>query len=185
MTPFCFEHVFLATGPADVFAAYFDPAHQVEHDRALDLIEREVIELADSGDEVCRRSRVVPRRQLPAVLRRFCSGPLHYLEHAVGRRQTHAVDVDIRLFGDRGRVSARYELALVAPGPAWKGEDSLGPLRSVLRRYSGTVSVDVALVAARVERGIVAEFERSLARTSACTQKWLDQQTHRSVAARA
>ena len=82
------------------------------------------------------------------------------------------LDIDVRLLRDRGRVRGRYELTEVAPG-------------SVLRRYSGTVSVDVALVAARVERGIVAEFERSLARTATCTQIWLDQQTQRSVAARA
>jgi hypothetical protein len=172
MTPFSLEHVFLGAGPQQLFAAYFDPTHQIEHDRALEIVEREVIEFADTGDEISRRCRVVPRRQLPAVLRAFSSGPLHYLEHAVGRRASFAVEIDVRLLGDRGRVTGRYELAQIAPG-------------SVRRRYSGTVSVDVALVAGRVERGIVAEFERSLARTSACTQKWLDQQTQRSVAARA
>ena len=172
MTPFCFEHVFLATSAADVFAAYFDPVHQIEHDRAVEIIERQVIEFTATGNEISRRSRVVPRRQLPALLRAFSAGPLHYLEHVVGRRDTNELDIELRLFGDRGRVRGHYELAELAPG-------------SVRRRYSGTVSVDVALVAARVERGIVAEFERSLARTSACTQIWLDQQTQRSVAARA
>jgi hypothetical protein len=172
MTPFCFEHAFLATDPADVFEAYFDPTHQVEHDRALEVFERQVIEFVDTGHEITRRSRIVPQRQLPAVLRAFSSGPLHYFEHVVGRRATNELAIDLQLFGDRGRVRGRYELAQLAPG-------------SVLRRYSGTVSVDVALVAARVERGIVAEFERSLARTAACTQNWLDQQTQRSVAARA
>jgi hypothetical protein len=172
MTPFCFEHVFLGTRPADVFAAYFDPACQLEADRALEIVERELIEFAESGDEISRRCRVVPRRQLPALLRPFSSGPLHYVEHVVGRRATNELEIDVRLLRDRGRVRGRYELTEVAPG-------------SVLRRYSGTVSVDVALVAARVERGIVAEFERSLARTATCTQIWLDQQTQRSVAARA
>ena len=172
MTPFCFEHVFLATDPAEVFAAYFDPLALIEHDRALEISERQILELVDSGVEICRRSRVVPRRQLPALLRPFSSEPLQYIETAVGRRASHDIEIGLQLMGDRGRVRARYELAQLAPG-------------SVLRRYSGTVSVDVALVAARVERGIVAEFERSLARTAACTQSWLTQQTQRSVAARA
>jgi hypothetical protein len=172
MTPFCFEHVFLATDPADVFAAYFDPMHQVEHDRALEISERQVIEFVDSGPQIVRRSRIVPRRQLPTLLRPFSSGPLYYVESVIGRRAINELEIDLQLLGDRGRVSARYELTKLAPG-------------SVLRRYSGTVSVDVALVATRVERGIVAEFERSLARTSACTQNWLIQQTQRSVAARA
>ena len=172
MTPFCFEHMFLATGPGELFAAYFDSQHQIEQDRVLEISEREVIELAERGDEIVRRSRIVPRRQLPVLLRPFASGPLHYIEHVVGRRSASTIDIDLRLFGDRGRVQARYELALMAPG-------------SVRRRYSGTVSVDVALVGGRVERGIVAEFERSLARASSCTQNWLVQQTPRSAAARA
>ena len=170
MTPFCFEHVFLAAGPGEVFAAYFDAQHQIEQDRVLEIREREVIELVDRGDEIVRRSRIVPRRQLPVLLRPL--GPLHYIEHAVGRRAAHKIDIDLRLFGDRGRVTACYELVQMASG-------------SVRRRYSGVVSVDVALVAGRIERGIVAEFERSLARASSCTQNWLVQQTPRSAAARA
>ena len=172
MTPFSFEHVFLAATPADVFGAYFDPQHQIEQDKTLEIVEREVIELVDSGEEISRRCRVVPRRQLPVLLRAFASGPLHYIEHVIGRRSTHEIGIDLRLFGDRGRVTACYHLELAAPG-------------SVRRRYSGAVSVDVAVIAARIERGIVAEFERSLSRAAACTQKWLEQQTHRSVAARA
>ncbi len=172
MTPFCFEHVFLAASAGDVFDAYFDPLHQIEQDRELGIIERQLIERWDHGDEVVRRCHVVPRRQLPAVLRAFSSGPLHYVEQARGRRSTGDITIDLRLFGDRGRVAGRYELRQSAPG-------------SVLRRYSGHVSVDVALVAARVERGIVAEFERSLARAAACTQSWLAKQTQPSVAARA
>ncbi|HEX5059523.1 MAG TPA: DUF2505 family protein [Kofleriaceae bacterium] len=172
MTPFCFEHVFVADGPGELFAAYFDVQHQIEQDRVLEIREREVIELFERGDEIVRRSRVVPSRQLPALLRPLASGPLHYIEHAVGRRAAHMIDIDLRLFGDRGRVTARYELAQMAPG-------------SVRRRYSGVVSVDVALVAGRVERGIVTEFERSLSRASSCTQNWLVQQTPRSAAARA
>lgn len=171
MTPFCFEHVFLASR-ANLFDAYFDPRHLVEQDRALDVSERQVIELVDDGDQICRRCRVVPRKQVPALLRPVCGGTLSYEELAVGRRAAGDITIDIRLLGDRGRIRACYELRPVAPG-------------SVLRRYSGHVSVDVALVGARIERGIVAEFERSLARTAACTQSWLDQQTHLSVAARA
>jgi len=172
MTPFCFEHVFSAPDPADLFDAYFDPHHRLEQDRELAIAEREVIEFVDGGEEISRRCRIVPRRQLPILLRAFSSAPLHYIEHVTGYRAQNRIDIDLRLFGDRGRVTACYQLEELAPG-------------SVRRRYSGTVSVDVAVIAVRIERGIVAEFERSLARASACTQNWLDMKTHRSVAARA
>lgn len=172
MTPFCFEHVFLAADPGELFAAYFDARHQVEQDSVLEIVQRDVIELVDRGDEIVRRSRIVPRRQLPVLLRPFASGPLDYFEHVIGQRRANRIDIDLRLLGERGRVTACYELDQTSPG-------------SVRRRYSGHVSVDVALIAGRVERGIVAEFERSLARASSCTQNWLMQQSPRSAAARA
>lgn len=171
MTPFCFEHVFLAAAPADIFAAYFDPDHVREQDRALELVERQILDFSD-GDEVVRTSRIVPRRQLPTLLRPFSPSRLYYTERASWRRGSSELAVDMRLLGDRGRVQARYALLQTAPG-------------SILRRYTGHVSVDIALVPSRVERGIVAEFERSLTLSAACTQGWLDRQSQRSVAARA
>jgi hypothetical protein len=172
MTPFCFEHVFAAAGPADLFEAYFDPHHVQEQDRALDIVERSVLELVDDGDVISRRCRITAKRQLPTLLRPFASGPLHYVEHVIGRRTAREIGIDLRLFGGRGRVHACYELLEPTPG-------------SVHRRYFGHVSVDVAVIAARIERGIVAEFERSLTRAAACTQNWLEMKTQRSVAARA
>ncbi len=45
----------------------------------------------------------------------------------------------------------------------------------VIRRiYEGSVSVDVALVSTRIERGIVAEFQRSLPLAAAVTRARLD-----------
>jgi hypothetical protein len=172
MTPFCFEHVFLAGAARDLFDAYFDAHHLHEQDRALEIAERHLVEQVDCGDEIRRTSRVVTRRQVPALVRPLWRGQLDYIEEAVGYRATNEIAIDIRLLGGRGRVIARYQLAQTAPG-------------SILRRYAGHVSVDVALVGARIERGIVAEFERSLARSAACTQAHLARQTPRSVAARA
>jgi hypothetical protein len=54
----------------------------------------------------------------------------------------------------------------------------------IRRIYDGSVSVDVALIAGRIERGIVAEYRRSLPLAAACTQSWLDR-IDRSVSARA
>jgi hypothetical protein len=174
VTPFCFEHTFAAPSPAAVLAAYFDANHQLEQDRAIDIAEREVIEFVDDGAAIRRVSRVVPRRQLPPFMRAFSSGPLHYLEVATWHRATNQIVIEIRpsLMGGRAQIRATYQLDVVAPN-------------IVRRRYAGHVSVDVALVAARVERGIVAEFERSVPIAASCTQSWLDRHSPTSVTARA
>lgn len=170
MTPFCFEHVFTAPSPDAVLAAYFDADLQAEQDRAIDVSERDVLELVDDGAQVYRVTRVVPRRQLPPLLATLAGGPLHYIEIARWKRSTSEIDIEIRpsLMGGRARVTATYRLDVVAPG-------------IVRRRYAGHVSVNVTLLASRVERGIVAEFERSMPLAATCTQAWLDRQSVTSV----
>jgi hypothetical protein len=166
-TQFCFDHVFRAPSMAAVFAAYFDPTQLLLQDQQLDIVERQVQELVDSPDTLRRTCRVVPRRQLPAVVRPFVQGPLHYIETAVWRKHDHEIDVSIwpsllrRSSQGKPTITALYRLSQRSDG-------------SIHRRYTGTVSVDLALLSGRIERGIVAEFERSAPLAAAATQAFLD-----------
>lgn len=163
MREFCFEHVFRAPSTAAVFAAYFHEGHTAAQDLRLDIIERAILERTETDDELHRVSRVVPRRQLPAVIRPFVGEQLHYVERARWRKRDDEIELSIRpsLFGGRASITARYRLHRT-------GVDAIH------RRYEGAVSVDVALFSSRIERGIVAELERSLPVAAACTQEWLD-----------
>jgi len=164
-TQFCFEHVFRAPSVAAVFDAYFDFSHLVHQDRILDIVERTLLEQVDDGATLRRRCRVVPRRQLPAIVRPFVAGPLHYLETATWRRADDEIDIEIwpSLLARKPRptITATYRLTRLADG-------------AIHRRYQGCVSVDLRLIATRVERGIVAEFERSMPLAATCTQEFLD-----------
>ncbi|MCW5806658.1 MAG: DUF2505 family protein [Deltaproteobacteria bacterium] len=164
---------------AEVFAAYFDPAHQAVQDARLDIIERTVQSLDDHNGELVRVCRVVPKRQLPLFLRPFVPGQLHYRETVRWRRADDEIDIAIlpSILKGRAEITAVYRLSQVSPG-------------EILRRYAGSVSVDVALFSTRIERGIVSEFERSMPVAAACTQAWLDRaagtptDTDRSLTAR-
>jgi hypothetical protein len=163
MKSFSHEHVFRAPSTAAVFAAYFDPTHALEQDRELDIVERVVLEREETRDYLRRVCRVVPRRQLPALVRSLVSGPLHYIETAVLRKQEEQIDVTIApsILSGRAVIAATYRLSPVSSG-------------LIRRRFEGSVTVDVALLASRIERGIVAEFERSMPLAAACTQAFLD-----------
>ena len=163
MTPFCFEHEFRAPSVSAVFAAYWNPDHTREQDRRVDILERTVLELEDTSVELRRVCRVVPRRQLPVFVRPLVAGPLHYLETVHWHKQDDTIDFEIRpsILKGRALITARYHLAAGTPG-------------TIHRRYEGTVSVDVALLGSRIERGIVAEFERSMPVAAGVTQEWLD-----------
>jgi hypothetical protein len=173
VTPFSFEHTFRASSIDEVFSAYFDPGLQSEADRRVEIIERTVLEHEETGSTVRRVCRVVPRRQLPAFVRPLVSGTLHYIETARWRRQDQEIDIQIRpsVLGGRALITALYRLSRAGSG-------------LIHRRYSGAVSVDVALFSSRIERGIVADFERSIPITAACTQAWLERSA-RSVSAQA
>lgn len=172
VTPFCLDHVFRAPSIQAVFAAYFDAEHQLEQDRCVAIAERTVVELDDRGDELRRVCRIVPSRQLPALVKPFVSGPLHYTETVLWRRAADALAIDITMLGGRVVIAGTYRLERVGPA-------------AIHRRYAGEVSVDVALLSARIERGIVAELERSIPRAADCTQAWLDGRPERSLSARA
>lgn len=151
MTQFCFEHVFRAPSTEAVFAAYFDPGHQLQQDREVDILERTVLELVDDGATLRRVCRVVPKRQLPALVRPFVAGQLHYIETVTWTRAEDKLEIDIRpsMLKGRAKIVGTYQL------------DRIGP-HQIRRRYAGEVSVDIALIAARIERGIVQEFEKSM-----------------------
>jgi hypothetical protein len=163
MTEFCFEHVFRAPSTAQVFAAFFDGEHQVEQDRQLAIADREILELDDRGDELYRKCKVTPRRQLPALVKRFVSGSLHYIETQTWRKRDDEIAFEIQpsFLGGRVQVHGTYRLEPIGPD-------------SIRRRYAGRVSVDVALLATRIERGIVQELVKSLPIAARCTQDWLD-----------
>ena len=163
MLSFCFEHTFRVRSKAELFAAYFHPEQVRLQDQQLDIVERTILELEDTGDAVRRVSRVVPRRKLPALVRPLVSGPLHYVETVRWRRGDDEMDLESRpsILSGRATIAGRYRVIDLAPG-------------HVHRRYEGSVSVHVALLSSRIERGIVAEYERSMPVAAACTQAWLD-----------
>ena len=174
MRAFCFEHVFRAPSVDVVFATYFDPRHAAAQDRELDITERVVLERTETHDELRRVCRVVPKRQLPALVRPLVKGgQLTYLETAVWKKAKGEIQIEIKpsILSGRAVISATYRLSPISAG-------------LIRRLYEGSVSVDVALISSRIECGIVKEFERSLPLAAACTQAFLDGTTS-SVQARA
>ena len=173
MTPFRFEHVFTAASPADVLAAYFDTSLQSESDQQIEIVERTVLELTDTDTLRRRVCKVVPKRQLPSFMRALVSGQLHYIETVTWRKADDELDIEIRpsILKGRATIAGVYRLSRVGT-------------EQIQRRYEGTVSVDVALIASRIERGIVAEFEKSIPVTANVMQAWLDR-NRTSVSARA
>jgi hypothetical protein len=164
VTEFRFEHDFFrAASPAVIFEAYFDPALSAEQDRRVEVALREVLELDDRDGVLRRVCKVVPRRQLPAVVRPFVPEGLSYTETTIWRKADDLIEMHMEpaVLGGRVEISATYRVTAAGPG--------------VCRRvYEGRVSVQVALLGRRIERAIIEDLGRTLLKAAGCTQEWLD-----------
>lgn len=165
-TPFRFEHEFRAPSAAVIVAAYFDASLQAEQDVASRIRSREVLERLDEPDRLTVVTKVFPERQLPAFVRPFVDGPLHYVERTVWDKRADRIDLDIRpsIMGKRTQIRMIYTVTESGPG-------------RVRRIAEGDVTVEISLIGGRVERAIVDDLAQSLPRTAACTQAWLDART--------
>jgi hypothetical protein len=164
MTEFSFEHVFRAPAAAAVLAAYFDPDHLAAQDEVAGLIDRAVVESEDDGARLRTSWRVAAKEQLPLFARPFVAGGrLRYLETMTWRRADDAIDLLVQpeVLGGRVQIAAEYRLSRVGEG-------------QVLRRYRGTISVAVKLVAGKIERAVAEKMAQSMPQMAACTQAWLD-----------
>ena len=161
---FYFEHVFRAPTTTAILAAYFDPDHLATQDGQAELTDRVVVESRDDGATRTTTWRVAHAKPLPLFVRPLVTGGrLRFLEVMAWRRADDAVDMTVtpEILGGRVTIHAVYQLSKIGEG-------------QILRRYSGSVNVNVRLLSARIEQGIVARFEQSMPMMAACTQGWLD-----------
>lgn len=162
-TPFSFAYDFRAPSTAVVFEGYFDPALSAEQDRRVEVASREVLELLDTPATLHRVCKVIPRRQLPAIIRPLVSGGLSYVERVTWHKADDLIEMRIEpaVLGGRVEITAAYRLVAAGAGV-------------VRRTYEGQVSVELRLIGGRVERGVIEDLDRSLTISAGCTQQWLD-----------
>jgi hypothetical protein len=165
-TEFSFDHTFRAASPTTIFAAYFDPDHLATQDALAELGERVVVESVDDGKVWRCVWRVTSLKTLPMLVRPFVEGgKLSYLEQMTWRRADNEVDLVVtpQILGGRVTLTAIYQLRQLGEG-------------LVHRRYKGSVNVNIKLLSGKIEKGILAEFEKAMPMMADCTQRWLERE---------
>jgi len=164
-TEFSYEHVFRAPSVETILNAYFDPDHLATQDKLAKLGDRTVVEEHDDGTIKKTTWRVTSLEPLPVFVRPFVKGGrLSYFEAMTWRKSADEVDLVVTpdILNGRVQINATYKLSKVGEG-------------QVKRIYAGSVKVNITLLSGKIERGIVAEFDKSMAMMAKCTQDWLDQ----------
>ena len=146
------------------WTVFFDPNYNTALYDALD-IEYEPLELRREGtgeqETIFRRIRLAPRRELPAVVRKFVQGAVSYEQRDRFSRKDNRIAVETvpSFLADRFISTGVYRVTASPPG--------------VTRTWEGECSCKVPLIGGAVERFIVDEVERGYKTTTTFTRKWL------------
>ncbi len=161
MTHFKITHE-LATDPAGFWKVFLHEPYNVELYDRIGVKERTVLDRSEDAATVKWSVRIVPRRDLPAVVRKIVGGDLGYTEISVLHRAENWIDVRIEptLLRDRTKIHGRYSITPV-------GE------KRVRRVFEGDVAVDVPLVGRKVEAVVIEDIQKSYDVAAQVTSEWL------------
>lgn len=129
-------------------------------------IDRQQVEFRKEGDGddriVHRHQKLVPRREVPKVLKKIVGGAIAYDEINVFHRANSTMEVTTipNFMGEKFDAKGQYIIKEAGPG-------------RVVRIWDAYCSCTVPLVGGRIEQHVVGEVKDSYKRTTAFTRKWL------------
>lgn len=129
----------------------------------IDRVQVEFRREGEGDDEVIHRhQKLVPRREVPKILKKIVGDAIAYDEINVFRRKTSTMEVTTipNFLGDKFDAKGTYEIKQVAPG-------------RVVRIWEAHCACKVPLVGGKIEAHVVGEVRDSYARTTAFTRRWL------------
>lgn len=161
MTHFSIVHEFDCT-PAEFWRVFFHEPYNVEVYDRIGVRERRFLERKEDERTIHFALRIMPKRDLPAIIKKIVGGDLGYTEISTYYKGKDYLDVSIEptLLKERTRVKAKYSLQETRPG-------------HVRRTFEGDVDVDVPFVGRKVEGTVLEDVKRSYDIAARTTTEWL------------
>jgi hypothetical protein len=162
-THFAFTHEFSAT-PEKFWRVFLHEPYNIELYDRIGVKERTVLDRSEDAGTIRWSVRIVPKRDLPAIIKKVVGGDLGYTEHGTYHKGQDRLDVRIEttLMRDRTRIGGLYSVTPLGAG-------------RLRRTFEGDVHVDVALVGRKVEAVVVDDMRRSYDVAAQVTAEWLAQ----------
>ncbi len=155
------EHRFNGITLADYEKLYFDEAFNGALCSSVKL-ERELLKMDQQGSKLHRQVRVCPDRELPAPAAKVIgSSKIIYTEHCDYTFGTYR--------GTWKTLSGILPDKISSNGTFSFRQDG----NAVVRRVDGDVKVNIFGIGGIVERGIIADVEKSYAQAAEFTQRWI------------
>jgi hypothetical protein len=162
MTHFAFTHEF-ATDIDRYWSVFFDDAFNRELTARLDVASCTVLRRDEDDATIRFELKVMPRRELPFLVKKLVGGDLGYVERSIYYKGKNYLDVTIEptLFKERVDVRATYRVVPIANG-------------RVRRTYEGDAHVALPL-GRTIEAAMLEDVRRSFDIAATVTQQWLQE----------
>jgi hypothetical protein len=161
VTHFSITHDFEGD-PATFWKLFFHEPYNLELYERIGVKERKVLQ-HDEDDEKIRFSlRIMPKRDLPSVIKKIVGGDLGYTETSTYWKAKSLIDVRIEptLLKERTKIHATYTVKPTAPG-------------RFRRTFEGDIDVDLPLVGRKVEATVLDDMKKSYDVAAQVTAEWL------------
>jgi hypothetical protein len=161
MSHFAISHDF-ETDPETFWKLFFHEPYKLAMYERIGVKERTVLWSKDEGDIRSFSERILPKRDLPEIIKKIVKGDFGYTETSTFYLQKNYGDVKIEptLMKEKTKITAKY--SLIPQGP--------GKLR---RTFEGDITVSIPLVGGRVEKSIIDDVRRSYDVAAEVTKEWL------------
>jgi hypothetical protein len=150
---------------ARYWEVFFDEAYNQALFAALE-VDYQLLVLARRGEgpalEIERRMRLVPRRAMPALMRRFVGDAIAYEERDLYRARSGEMDVVTTPVTLADKVTTRGRYFLEERGPG-----------RICRIWDAECSVHIPLLGRRIEELVIADVRETYGKATAFTRTWL------------
>jgi hypothetical protein len=161
VTRFSIVHDFDAE-PAELWKLFFHEPYNAELYQRIGVKERTVLYQEEDAEKIRFSLRIMPKRDLPGVIKKIVGGDLGYTEISTYYKAKSLIDVRIEptLLKERTKIVATYTVT------------SIGP-RRIRRTFEGDIAVDLPLVGRKVEATVLEDMRRSYDIAAQVTSEWL------------
>jgi hypothetical protein len=160
-THFAITHELAAT-PEEFWRVFHHEPYNVELYDRIGVKERTVLDRSEDAETIKWSVRIVPRRDLPALIKKIIGGDLGYTEISTYYKGRDRIDVRVEptLMKERTRIQGVYTVKPI-------GE------RRIARTFEGDIAFDMPLVARKVEATVLEDIKRSYDVAARVTAEWL------------
>jgi hypothetical protein len=160
-THFAITHEFAAT-PEEFWKVFLHEPYNVELYDRIGVRERKMVDRSEDAETVKWALRIMPKRDLPTVVKKIVGGDLGYTEISTYYKGKNYIDVRVEptLMKERTKIKGTYTVKPI-------GE------RRLSRTFEGDVAVDIPLVGRRVEAVVLDDLRRSYEVAALVTAEWL------------